>query len=393
MAQRTSHSGNTTATTTTTTAATFNPAPAMSRAVLLLIKQAWLLEREVDQLPWGISCNMIANNYFHWNAVIHGLLDTPWERGIFKLELLFPENWNEEPPTVYFVTVPFHPNINLQTGRPCVDFLDDVSKWSPRISIVQILVHLQAMLNNPTLDNPVNTAAAHIYLTAPRLYTQLLHDCVVASRRIDAGLPPHDEPAPATYTPLLPPAHRPKTGLKDSAKRWKIHKVDFADYYQKWQETATTVPATFRGPDGLAHYRAAVLAEHAQLNPKKRALKTHSARTRGSQLQTMFKKYYNTNSLHRPKTTRPQSALSGWHSEDEAGPDARKSHHDHTARRRTASLQPANTAQAHRTPLKSNTCTHTRVASMTRTAILKDIDELEDDLLEWASNLDEDDQL
>ncbi|TPX36932.1 hypothetical protein SmJEL517_g00915 [Synchytrium microbalum] len=340
----------------------------MSRAVLLLMKELWLMERST--FP---------------TACIHGLVNTPWEGGIFKLELLFPENWNETPPAVYFVTVPFHPNINLQTGRPCVDFLDDVAKWSPKISIVQILVYLQAMLESPILENAVNGTGAQIYATSPRLYTQLVRDCVIASRRIDAGLSPHEDPVPevetlipAKYTPLdQPPGTKSTRGA-----RWKVHQVSFEEYYEHWKATATTIPPAVESAEDLTRHRLEILQQHRsqyELYNKRKAKPGKQPRGRVSQLQHMFRRYFDMNK-RTPIPSGARSPVSGWHSDDEA-----EAHHkvQHQRTKRTASVGSDRAG-------KSTNKQHTSRARMT---IIKDFDELEDDLLDWASNLDEDEGL
>ncbi len=66
---------------------------------------------------------------------MEGLLESPWEGklanqsprnriynskyvgGIFRVDLLFDEEYNEKPPAVQFVTVPFHPNSMPSFGK------------------------------------------------------------------------------------------------------------------------------------------------------------------------------------------------------------------------------------------------------------------------------------
>ncbi|KAI9328578.1 ubiquitin-conjugating enzyme E2 U-like protein, partial [Zopfochytrium polystomum] len=163
---------------------------AVSRANLLLQKQLYKIEtaKQRGSLAWGIEAGPVLNDIFCWEAKVLGLRDTPWEGGIFKLRMQFSEAFDQVPPQVTFLTVPFHPNVEMETGRPCWAALDDLDEWDPDLSIVGMLTSLQFLLANPTPSNAVNDAACSIFLQSPRLYDQLARDCVLASQRVEAGL-------------------------------------------------------------------------------------------------------------------------------------------------------------------------------------------------------------
>lgn len=63
--------------------------------------------------------------------------------GIFKLELFFSQDYNDVPPEAVFTTVPFHPNVDIYTGRLCFDFFDDMLEWNPNFRIPMMLAQIQ----------------------------------------------------------------------------------------------------------------------------------------------------------------------------------------------------------------------------------------------------------
>ncbi|ORX43775.1 UBC-like protein, partial [Piromyces finnis] len=133
----------------------------------------------------GIEANAVDGNYYHWKAKISGLKGTSWEGGIFSIEMNFNEEYDSVPPKIIFLTVPFHPNIDMTTGKPCVDFLDNDEIWKPGTTITGILQSMQLLLAEPVLDNAVNIFAAQAYSSSPHLYNQLVKDSVVASRKVE----------------------------------------------------------------------------------------------------------------------------------------------------------------------------------------------------------------
>ncbi|KAI8912260.1 ubiquitin-conjugating enzyme/RWD-like protein [Powellomyces hirtus] len=216
-----------------------------SRAALLLQREQYRLSKEHG--IWGVTAQPVENDLFHWQAIIEGLPDTPWEGGRFKLEMFFDDEYNEKPPEVFFMTVPFHPNVDMHTGKPCISFLEDPMEWEPETRISQLLMFLQALLANPGLDYPVNIAAAEIYQTSPRLYDQLVRDCVVASRRVEAGMVPFEgeegEVASEEGENLesyLPIPAEPEVVTLPMSKS-VVQTVSFEQYYDHWKGLATSV--------------------------------------------------------------------------------------------------------------------------------------------------------
>ncbi|CAM6027830.1 unnamed protein product [Sphagnum balticum] len=84
--------------------------------------------------------------------MILGPSQSPYEGGVFKLELFLPEEYPMAAPKVCFLTKIYHPNID-KLGRICLDILKD--KWSPALQIRTVLLSFQALLSAPNPDDPL----------------------------------------------------------------------------------------------------------------------------------------------------------------------------------------------------------------------------------------------
>ncbi|XP_078263637.1 ubiquitin-conjugating enzyme E2 U-like isoform X2 [Rhinoraja longicauda] len=150
-----------------------------------------LLEREHIQLQearfFGISACPVKEDLLEWVAMVQGLKDSLWEGAALQLSLKYTEDYNSVPPTVTFNTIPFHPNVDAVTGKPCVDFLDNPWKWEEHFSLTAILLTIQVMLSNPVLENPVNVEAAQMLREDPAGYREIVLECVRASKQLKAN--------------------------------------------------------------------------------------------------------------------------------------------------------------------------------------------------------------
>ena len=66
--------------------------------------------------------NKSQEDFFEWNANIHGPANSPYQNGIFKFNLKFPQNYPFSPPECKFLTRIYHCNVNSE-GLVCVDIL------------------------------------------------------------------------------------------------------------------------------------------------------------------------------------------------------------------------------------------------------------------------------
>ncbi|KAK2158312.1 hypothetical protein LSH36_173g09005 [Paralvinella palmiformis] len=210
-----------------------------SRAHLLILRD---FEKLKEDKIWGIEAYQLKDdNVFEWTAKILGLKGTLWEGGILRVYIKFDEHYNTRPPQLCFHTIPFHPNVDMITGQPCVEFLDDWSKWNKSYTISSLLLTIQVMLSNPVLENAVNLEAVNMLVNSPQKYKQMMLDCVAASQRVEAGLVPHMiETGKVQIASLRPPKTPPAKAPTPATTPQRRAHIAFEDYYTTWRGIATS---------------------------------------------------------------------------------------------------------------------------------------------------------
>ena len=120
----------------------------------LLIKR---INQEINELQTNPVTNCSAgpdeDNITHWNATIFGPEKTPYQGGIFKLDVKFPDDYPFKPPKIYFITPIYHCNIDNK-GKICLDILKD-SGWSPALTISKVLLSICSLLDEPNPKDPL----------------------------------------------------------------------------------------------------------------------------------------------------------------------------------------------------------------------------------------------
>ena len=96
--------------------------------------------------------------------------DSPYQGGIFFLNIHFPTNYPFKPPKCTFTTRIYHPNIN-SSGSIYLDILKD--QWNPTLNIGNVLSSISSLLMNPNLDDPILPEIANIYKTDKKKYEMI----------------------------------------------------------------------------------------------------------------------------------------------------------------------------------------------------------------------------
>mmetsp|Transcript_50034 Transcript_50034/g.82947 ORF Transcript_50034/g.82947 Transcript_50034/m.82947 type:complete len:148 (+) Transcript_50034:66-509(+) len=110
--------------------------------------------------PSNCSAGPVGSDLFHWQATIMGPPDSPYQGGVFFLNIHFPTDYPFKPPKVNFTTRIYHPNIN-SNGAICLDILN--SQWSPALTISKVVLSICSLLTDPNPDDPLVPEIARIY--------------------------------------------------------------------------------------------------------------------------------------------------------------------------------------------------------------------------------------
>eukprot|EP01088_Endostelium_zonatum_P005155 TRINITY_DN16625_c0_g1_i1.p1 TRINITY_DN16625_c0_g1~~TRINITY_DN16625_c0_g1_i1.p1 ORF type:complete len:158 (+),score=24.47 TRINITY_DN16625_c0_g1_i1:27-476(+) len=119
-------------------------------------------QRLIAEPAPGISATPHEDNLRYFDVIITGPQGSPYEDGVFKLELFLTEEYPMAPPKVRFLTKIYHPNVD-KLGRICLDILKD--KWSPALQIRTVLISIQALLSEPNPDDPLANDIAEVWKT------------------------------------------------------------------------------------------------------------------------------------------------------------------------------------------------------------------------------------
>ena len=103
------------------------------------------IRRELDLIKTSILLSNIGSSagpqkktdLFKWNVLLKGPKKSCYEKGLFKLLLIFPNDYPESPPDIKFVTKIFHPNISPDDGAICIS--SKANDWNKESNIINII--------------------------------------------------------------------------------------------------------------------------------------------------------------------------------------------------------------------------------------------------------------
>eukprot|EP00483_Globobulimina_turgida_P002601 UN02605 len=126
--------------------------------------------------PANCSAGPVGDDLFKWNATISGPADSPYDGGVFFLEIVFPQDYPFKPPKIKFTTKIYHCNVN-DKGGICLDILKD--NWSPALTISKVLLSICSLLTDPNPDDPLVPNIAKLYKTNRKQHDKIAREWTV----------------------------------------------------------------------------------------------------------------------------------------------------------------------------------------------------------------------
>eukprot|EP00557_Chaetoceros_sp_GSL56_P006830 CAMPEP_0176495806 /NCGR_PEP_ID=MMETSP0200_2-20121128/10862_1 /TAXON_ID=947934 /ORGANISM="Chaetoceros sp., Strain GSL56" /LENGTH=157 /DNA_ID=CAMNT_0017893727 /DNA_START=150 /DNA_END=623 /DNA_ORIENTATION=+ len=119
--------------------------------------------------PFGFYARPITNpdgsmNLMTWEVGIPGKEGTDWEGGLFKVRMEFTDEYPSKPPRCKFVPPLFHPNV-YPSGTICLSILNEEEGWRPAITVKQMVLGIQDLLDNPNSLSPAQSEAYQLFVT------------------------------------------------------------------------------------------------------------------------------------------------------------------------------------------------------------------------------------
>jgi len=112
-----------------------------------------------------------------FSVIFYGPKDSPYEAGVWKVDVILPEQYPYKSPSIGFSNKIYHPNIDEASGSVCLDVINQT--WSPMYELKNIFdVFLPQLLMYPNPSDPLNSTAAKQLLVDSKRYEQTVMEHV-----------------------------------------------------------------------------------------------------------------------------------------------------------------------------------------------------------------------
>lgn len=106
----------------------------------------------------------------HLIGWVKGPDDTPYEDGVFLIDIKLGEQYPFQPPQMKFITHLWHPNVSSVTGAICLDTLK--TEWTPALTIRTALLSVLALFTAANPTDPQDHVVAKQYMTDMKAFEQ-----------------------------------------------------------------------------------------------------------------------------------------------------------------------------------------------------------------------------
>ncbi|WVQ72862.1 hypothetical protein IAR50_002423 [Cryptococcus sp. DSM 104548] len=123
----------------------------------------------------NISLTPDEANILHWKAILPGPAGSPYEGGMFDIDIKVPHDYPFSPPHLLFLTKVYHCNVS-SNGNICLDLLK--TAWSPALSLYKVILSLSSLLTDPNPADPLVPPIAKEYKSNRKKHDETARDWV-----------------------------------------------------------------------------------------------------------------------------------------------------------------------------------------------------------------------
>ena len=136
-----------------------------------IMRESEQLKTLCDEYKQMFNIKMVDDNIYHWESVIFGPKNTPYDGYEFVVDIMLPRDYPKTPLSAKFITSIQHVNINT-AGDICLDILN--ASWSPKLNITSVLISIISLLSDPNFDDPLNSDLAGLYRKDKKAYRNII---------------------------------------------------------------------------------------------------------------------------------------------------------------------------------------------------------------------------
>ena len=133
--------------------------------------------RDIKILRNNESLNLDVIKINEIECDISGPQDTPYEKGKWRIRIMFPDNYPFKSPSVGFLNKIFHPNVDYNSGTICLNVLNQ--SWTPIYTASHIIdTFLPQLLTYPNPEDPLNQEAAKMLIDSSDNYSRYVKSTI-----------------------------------------------------------------------------------------------------------------------------------------------------------------------------------------------------------------------
>jgi ubiquitin-conjugating enzyme E2 I len=138
-------------------------------------RKAWRKEKPFGFMARPMQAADGTQDLMQWEAAIPGKDGGLWEGGLYYLTMQFSEDYPSKPPKCQFKPVLFHPNV-YPSGTVCLSILNEEKDWRPSITIKQMLLAIQTLLDTPNPRDPAQKEPLDLFVHDQAAYAKKVRE-------------------------------------------------------------------------------------------------------------------------------------------------------------------------------------------------------------------------